>query len=412
MSQTAGIRVVDARKSLVERVAGSRHLRRSARLRDLLLYLTDRVLDADAHEIHEQEVGHRVFGRPADYDTSADNIVRVHASTLRKRLEQYFAEEGVDEPVVIEIPKGNYAPAFVERPPELPAVTVPLAIGPASRQPDWRLLALGATALLFACSTLYLLVRTPRTKPAVTSFSAGPTVQLFWSQVFQSGRAADIVLDDAAVGLYQELSGTPLNLSKYFDRSYLSTVPDAGSGAIVKHRQTSFASANLLWKLFQLSGSGPQPTLRFARDYSFRDLRANNAVLLGNSRSNPWIEPFEARLGLRWTFDPSAGTYYPVDTWSGDRKYQGSETRDGYFAVSLVPNLAQNGNVLIVSATGGSALNSGTDFLADEHAVRSLRAMLPPAKPGVFPSFEALLKVKGRGGLPKDAAVVFCRPPK
>ena len=59
MSQTAGIRVVDARKSLVERVAGSRHLKRSVRLRDLLLYLTDRVLEADAHEIHEQEVGHR-----------------------------------------------------------------------------------------------------------------------------------------------------------------------------------------------------------------------------------------------------------------------------------------------------------------------------------------------------------------
>ena len=412
MSQTAGIRVVDARKSLVERVAGSRHLKRSARLRDLLLYLTDRVVEEDAREIHEQEVGHRVFGRPADYDTSADNIVRVHASTLRKRLEQYFAQEGVDEPVVIEIPKGNYAPVFVERPPELPAVTAPLPGQPASRQRDWRLWALSAAAVLFACSTLYLLVRTPRTKPAVTSSSARPTVELFWSQVFQPGRAADIVLDDAAVGLYQELSGTPLSLSDYFDRSYLSSVPNAGSSAIVKHRQTSFASANLLWKLFQLTGSGQPTTLRFARDYSFRDLRANNAVLLGNSRSNPWIEPFEARLGLRWMFDPGAGTYYPVDTWSSGRKYQGSETREGYFAVSLVPNLAQNGNVLIVSATGGSALNSGTDFLADEESVRSLRAMLPRAKTGVFPAFEALLKVKGRGGMPKDATVVFCRTPR
>lgn len=88
----------------------------SARLRDLLLYLTDRVLDGDVDEIHEQEVGVKVFGRPANYDTSSDNIVRVHASMLRKRLEQYFASEGADEPMVVEIRKGNYAPIFHARP--------------------------------------------------------------------------------------------------------------------------------------------------------------------------------------------------------------------------------------------------------------------------------------------------------
>src|SRR4051794_13009650 len=107
MSQMNVLPAVDARRSLVERVAASRYVNRSARLRDLLLYLAGRVLDEDATEIHEQEVGHSVFGRPKDYDTSSDNIVRVHASTLRRRLEQYFAAEGAGEPLIIEIPKGN-----------------------------------------------------------------------------------------------------------------------------------------------------------------------------------------------------------------------------------------------------------------------------------------------------------------
>src|SRR2546423_13881306 len=102
-------------RKLVERVAASRYLAKSARLRDLLVYLSDRVLIGSASEIHEQEIGHRVFGRPTDYDTGADNIVRVHASTLRKRLEQYFAEEGAAEPLILEIPKGNYAPVFRKR---------------------------------------------------------------------------------------------------------------------------------------------------------------------------------------------------------------------------------------------------------------------------------------------------------
>src|SRR5947209_2442462 len=115
----------DERRKLVERIAASRYLAKSARLRELLMHLSDRVLVDGVEEIHEQEVGHRVFGRPANYDTGADNIVRVHASTLRKRLEQYFAEEGSGEPLILEIPKGNYAPVFRPREPVPAAVTAP-----------------------------------------------------------------------------------------------------------------------------------------------------------------------------------------------------------------------------------------------------------------------------------------------
>ena len=60
-------------------------------------------LDGDVGQIHEQEVGHQVFGRPPDYDTTADNIVRVHAWQLRKRLAEYFAKEGAGEPIILEI---------------------------------------------------------------------------------------------------------------------------------------------------------------------------------------------------------------------------------------------------------------------------------------------------------------------
>src|ERR1035438_5241912 len=216
MSQANGIKTAEARRLLVDRVASSRHIHRSARLRDLLLYLTNRVLDQDIDEIHEQEVGHNVFGRPANYDTSSDNIVRVHASMLRKRLEQYFADEGSGEPLVIEIPKGNYAPLFRER--EESVATPPPRVAPLveassvlSRPADWRIKWLGLLAGLFACSTAYLLLRvTPnRTTASLTS----PNLTLFWSQVFRAGAPTDIVFDDAAIGLYQELTGRTVSLS-------------------------------------------------------------------------------------------------------------------------------------------------------------------------------------------------------
>ena len=426
MARVNDIKVEDNRKLLVERVAASRHFNKSARLRDLLVYLCERGMEGST-DIHEQEIGHKVFGRPPDYDTGSDNIVRVHASMLRKRLEQYFAEEGAAEPLILEIPRGNYAPVFRERvtpepPPALePPTPVPAPAVLARR--DWRLPVLAAAAALLAVSTALLLVFGSSPLP-ILGEQPGPTVRAFWAQVFHGPQGNDIVLDDAAVALYQELTGRNLALSEYFDRSYIKSVPEAArkanldennASAILLHRYSSYAHASFLWKLFQLSGSEARHTnLVFARDYSFHGLKNDSSVLMGNPHSNPWIEPFLPRLGLRWQFDKATGTYYPVDTWAGAepktyRNADTAETREGYVAVSLVPNLGGNGNVLIVSATGGSAFNAAAAYLADEASLGKLRQSLPAAKGGAFPYFEALVRVKGRSSQPKDSVLVIGR---
>jgi hypothetical protein len=63
----------------------------------------------------EQQVGVAVFNRPPGYDTSADTIVRVQASEIRKRLKHYFAGEGLEEPIVMDLPRGSYVPVFYYR---------------------------------------------------------------------------------------------------------------------------------------------------------------------------------------------------------------------------------------------------------------------------------------------------------
>jgi hypothetical protein len=423
MSQANVLKSASERKLLIERVASSRYVNRSARLRDLLLYLTNRVLEEDACEIHEQEVGHKVFGRPANYDTSSDNIVRVHASMLRKRLEQYFAEEGAQESVIVEIPKGNYAPLFREREEAAPVIAIPEpAVAAPGGGTDRRLWALGFIATLFACSTAFLLMRGSPTAGARDT--SRPNVALFWSQVFQSDRPTDIVMDDAAIALYQELTGRALSLSDYYDRSYLRSLSESASAnldaqtvsSVALRRQSSFADISFVWKLLQIPGASQRPsTLRFARDYSFRDLKANNAVLIGNSRSNPWVEPFEPKLGIRWMFDKAAAVYDPVDTWAGGKSYQArgpGDPRESFFSVALLPNLGGAGNVLIISGTGGSAINAGADFLADESSMAALRKRLPASADRPFPHFEALIQVKGRSSVPRDATVLLCRTPK
>ena len=259
MSQGNGITIVDARRLLAERIAASKYLNRSVRLRDLLSYLTERAIEDENGEVHEQEVGRHVFGRAANYDTTSDNIVRVHASMLRKRLDQYFAAEGAGEHLILEIPKGNYAPAFREREDPLPEVLLAPSPLPEPARTDRRIFALAALCILLAASTAWLLWTRSAPAAAVAAM-ASPTVRAFWSQIFRPGHATDIVLDDAAVGLFQELTGKSLSLSDYFDRDYLRSLPGAAAAAnldaqavssIVLKRQTSYANVSFLWRLSQ-----------------------------------------------------------------------------------------------------------------------------------------------------------------
>src|SRR5579859_6527726 len=97
-----GPRILEERRALLQRVLWSRQFEKSARIRDLLTYVCERTFENPEVEIHEQEIGNRVFGRDGSYDTGDDNIVRVTASQARKKLAQYFATEGVSEPMVLE----------------------------------------------------------------------------------------------------------------------------------------------------------------------------------------------------------------------------------------------------------------------------------------------------------------------
>jgi hypothetical protein len=134
-------------RQLVGRIVASPEFHRATRQREFLLYVVNRKLAGCPEDITEALIGHRVYGRPASYDAGNDSIVRTEARTLRKRLERFFENQGVDEQVVLDIPRGGYLPVFrprVETPPPVaaPAPPPPQKL-PSRRQWIW----LGAAAI-------------------------------------------------------------------------------------------------------------------------------------------------------------------------------------------------------------------------------------------------------------------------
>ena len=63
-----------AHRELVNRIVTSPTFARTERLSTLLTYVCDMALKGRDGDLNEQKIGHAVFGRSPDYDSSADGI--------------------------------------------------------------------------------------------------------------------------------------------------------------------------------------------------------------------------------------------------------------------------------------------------------------------------------------------------
>ncbi|MBN9217227.1 MAG: hypothetical protein J0I79_04690 [Mesorhizobium sp.] len=113
-------------RETLERLLASETFGRSERARKLIRYLVEREQAGEADRLKGFSIAMDVFGKDGDFDPSTDAVVRVQAGRLRELLQQYFANEGIAEPVRIAIPRGGYVPAY-----ELNAIRLPEADEPA-----------------------------------------------------------------------------------------------------------------------------------------------------------------------------------------------------------------------------------------------------------------------------------------
>ncbi len=95
----------------IEKALGS-----SPRLCAFLRHIVDAALRDSAADLKEAVIGVEVFGRDPGYDPKRDPIVRVEARRLRRKLEEYYAGIGRDDPLIVHVPPGGYAPTAIPRP--------------------------------------------------------------------------------------------------------------------------------------------------------------------------------------------------------------------------------------------------------------------------------------------------------
>jgi TolB-like protein/tetratricopeptide (TPR) repeat protein len=96
----------------LKQVLASHAFAGSKRTQDFLELIVTHALEGEFDQLRERMIGAEMFGRPIDYDTGSDSVVRVKATDVRKKLSQFYAEAKEPPAVRIELPSGSYVPRF------------------------------------------------------------------------------------------------------------------------------------------------------------------------------------------------------------------------------------------------------------------------------------------------------------
>jgi len=96
----------------LQRILADPSFQSAPKLSVLLRYLVERTQAGQIDDLKAVAIAKAVFSRDDSFDAQTDTIVRVEAGRLRRRLAQYYAGNGLNDPLVIEIPKGAYTTTF------------------------------------------------------------------------------------------------------------------------------------------------------------------------------------------------------------------------------------------------------------------------------------------------------------
>jgi hypothetical protein len=99
---SATLSAEDVRGQL-QRILASPPFLNARRASQFLRFVVEGTLDGE-DGFKEYLIGIEVFDRPQNYDPKDDPVVRIEAGRLRKKLAEFYAGPGVNDPILIERP--------------------------------------------------------------------------------------------------------------------------------------------------------------------------------------------------------------------------------------------------------------------------------------------------------------------
>jgi len=401
----------------IEKLTNSHSLRGSESLCRLLRYLAEHSLADPPTSVKEYQIATEVFGRSAHFDPQGDSTVRVQAGRLRTKLAEYYGSEGVDDPILVELPKGSYALSFHPRSVEVQTQPANLlqhqqeeAVAQRSSR-NWRAAFVAASILLAASLVAVVALISARRSIAPSLEGAVEPVpaafHIFWNPFITGPQEPWVIFSNAA------FIGRPETGMRYYNAAR------DPKGVIWDH-YTGVGEVLAVHSLDQVFGLLRRP-IRVKRGslFTLDDVQNNDLIFVGSPSENlslldiPGSKEF---IFQRLTSGPRQGdlAIKNVHPRSGEpvevvASPSTSPLTEDYAIVALMPGWNPLRSVMILAGTTTFGTQGAVEFVSRQNSVRDLLSRLGVTKAGDLKPFEALLRVKVARGVPVETELVAVR---
>ena len=357
----------ESAQAQIERILQNKSLRLSEVQRRLLIYLTEKSLAGEADDLKEYTVGIDAFGKPASYDPRQESVVRMHVARLRQKLADYYRTDGIDDPILVELPKGGFKMTFEPRPARC------VIDKPSGRRPTMQILLAASLLIVMACA-LYFVARPSRAERAgsdpVSAWS--PDLQQLWGPLLSAGRPLVVCI------------ATP-----------------------------SFGTASGAFRLGQFLGPRKLDLLVTpGNQLSMPEIAMDNVVFLGPATGNRQLQaiPIDQQIvlepgGIR-NLNPRPGE--PVFL-SEQPPRDGQDIQESHALITLTPGLYGKGEILYLSGNQVSSVMAAVQAFTDPTLARTLVSKMRAAS-GTLPRYyQTVLDVKSMDDMPIEITYMFHR---
>ena len=368
---------LEATHAQIQRILQSKAFRTSEIHRTLLSYLADKSISGTADGLKEYTVGLDVFAKPDSYDPRQESTVRMHVARLRQKLSEYYRTEGIDDAILVDLPKGGFKLTFEPREVRLePVVEPPIA---AAR---WGRKEIGLIAgLLLALSlAVYFGMRLRQVERTSldTTRDWTPELQQLWEPIISAKRPLIVCL----------------------------STPDAGSS------EAGTATGAVLLGQF-LGMLHKQDVLVTSSDQiAAPEIAMGNVVFLGPVAGNRQMQAMSADRpfvlepqGIR-NMNPKPGE---PELFADKPPRDPQDTEESYALISRVPGLYGNGEVLYLAGNRISSITGEVQAFTDAMFAKTLVSKMKKPDGSLPRYYQVVLKVRSMDTMPIEVSYVVHR---
>lgn len=329
----------------LEQVLESSYFSNSKRYPALLRYVVEQTLLGHGDELKERTVGIDVFGRPPDYDTNLDTVVRYSAGEVRKRLALHY-HEAPAAPVQISLTARSYRPEFL-RLIEAPVLSVPSApeppphVEPLPSTPPAR-----SHSLMWVAAFAVLLLIASAVGLRLWSHSRSDTEARFWAPIL-SRKTPTILSVGGVTFSAQSSTGTQVASDQLSVNPYISFENGLAMGRV----------ASLL------NSRGGDYRVQSAASTTLAQIRENPTVLVG-AYNNDWTYRVAEPLRFHFTRHPDErilDAQDPKRSWERDHSKPFGDTPD-YALVARFRNPSTDSMIVILAGLQRFGTDAASQF--------------------------------------------------